>query len=155
MRLIGMSIYLLAIVTSFVVRLGTSVIRSGCSPLFHLITQPCSDLRSVNRLLPKASYPGRPIGDIVDMAFLRLRLSGDKVLKIKSDAMTGRRIEMSSVNDFTDIIEGLVIAVYYDDVLVLGERKLVRRFKSIMQAIAVLCGSVEWPMRQHFYCHTR
>lgn len=157
--------------------------------------RPCSDLRSVNRLLPKASYPGRPIGDIVDMvrcryrtnydflfldlskAFLRLRLSGDKVLKIKSDgkcfysdrvlfgykhgpsslsghvtvllnatfsAMTGRRIEMSSVNDFTDIIEGLVIAVYYDDVLVLGERKLVRRFKSIMQAIAVLCGS-EFP----------
>ncbi|KAF4742091.1 hypothetical protein FOZ63_028838, partial [Perkinsus olseni] len=157
--------------------------------------RPCSDLRPTNRLLPKASYCGRPVGDIIDMvrcryrshhdflfldlskAFLRLHLGGDKVLEIKSDggvyysdrvlfgykhgpvslsghvtlllnatfsALTGRRIEEVSINAFSNIIEGLTIAVFYDDVLVLGERPLVSQFKSIIQSIALLCGS-EFP----------
>ncbi|KAF4647514.1 hypothetical protein FOL47_004498, partial [Perkinsus chesapeaki] len=58
--------------------------------------------------------------------------------------MTGRRIEETSINAFSNIIEGLTIAVFYDDILVLGEQALVFRFKSIIRAIAPLCGS-EFP----------
>ncbi|KAF4647251.1 hypothetical protein FOL47_004855, partial [Perkinsus chesapeaki] len=141
--------------------------------------RPCSDQRSMNKVIPKGGYDGYSIQDLLELircrwapssrmifmdlskAFYRCRLHSDHLITILSmgniyisdrvlfggtygpaalngcllvlinailSGLTGQRVRAKNTNEFLDLVPGLHILVYYDDVCVFGDPSLVTQF---------------------------